>query len=477
MAFPTSPPLPRVSGPWNVASAAADAAGAIGAALAAEHHVVLGQAMPVDRGWSGVRYVTRTAVERIRDRDLGALHLVDDRTGPADLHRAPVAQLVSWADGVVEVEGPSLSDARTLVATVDERRGAQLLESALRQIAEPGLAAAFAGGAPLAAAGPAGRTVSASEAAGGMLTEGVHALLGPPQLRAAAVVAATIAAVSGGRSVLLVASRDETVDDLLLALDARAGHPASGSIVRVGAPARRAVADTRRLLLGDALASTATTRRTVRPPARLEPDARAASAQEAGRSALARARTALQLQTEELQRLAGAPDRELAVACERLVHATAATRRAATEVDHTRTTLERAVLTGTMTTVAAPDDGGVAFDAEAVRATVGGAHVVATTLDRLVADPAARSRAFDQVIVEDAAAAPLPALLLAASRARVAFTCAGDPDQEPALPDLDAALLPEHVRAWLGYTVFELLGVATTPEAIGEPGCLVVDRV
>jgi hypothetical protein len=237
------------------------------------------------------------------------------------------------------------------------------------------------------------------------------------------------------------------------------------------------VSDTRRLLLGDAVAASAPTRRTVRPPARLEPDAHAASAQEAGRSALARTRTALQLQTEEVRRLADTPDTELTVACERLVHAAAATRRAATEVDHTRMSLERALLTGTMATVAAPDDGAVAFDPDAVRATIGTAHVVATTLDRLVADPVVRSRAFDQVIVEDAAAAPLPALLLAASRARAAFTCAGDPDHEPALPDLDASQLPEHVRAWLGYTVFELLGVATTPEAIAEPGCLVVDRV
>ncbi|MDY7102890.1 MAG: hypothetical protein S0880_17040, partial [Actinomycetota bacterium] len=452
------------------------ATGAIGAALTTEEHVVLGQASPVARGWSAVRYVTRTAHGRIREHELRSLHLVDDRTGPADLHLAPEAQLVSWVDDLVEVEGPELSDARTLVATVDRRHGAELLESLLRQTTDPGLGAAFAGGAPLAIAGPADRTVSASEAASGLLTEGVHALMGPPQLRAAAIVAATIAAVGGGRSVLLVGSDDETADDLLLSLDARAGHPAVGSIVRVGAAARRAMVDARRLLLGDALAVTTPHRRTVRPPNRLEPDAAAASARDAGRAAVDRARSAGQRLAEAARQLADPPGAELIVAGERVMEALGTVRSAAGEVDRARLTLERALLTGTMSTVATTEQDPI-VTSEAARATIGRAHVVATTLDRLVADPALHARAFDHVIVSDAGSATLPELLFAASRARVAFTCAGAPDTEPALPALDASQLPEHVRAWLGYTVFELLGVATTPEAIAEPGCLVVDRV
>ncbi|MGH3318745.1 MAG: AAA domain-containing protein [Streptosporangiaceae bacterium] len=111
--------------------------------------------------------------------------------------------------------------------------------------------------------------------------------------------------------------------------------------------------------------------------------------------------------------------------------------------------------------------------AEVERELVTDARVIATTLDGLRLTEAVRDRAYDHVIVDDAAAATVPEIIDAVSRATVGATLLGDFLQSgPRLEvELERSDVPE-VRHWLATDCFALYGVTDPSAARRTFGCV-----
>jgi len=111
-------------------------------------------------------------------------------------------------------------------------------------------------------------------------------------------------------------------------------------------------------------------------------------------------------------------------------------------------------------------------------ATVAAATVVATTMDRLATDEAVRGREYDHVVVDEAAAALPPAVVLAATLARRGVTLVGDPLQggpASALESARPASVP--VARWLLRDCFSVLGLDRPERLAARPGCSVLAPV
>ena len=104
------------------------------------------------------------------------------------------------------------------------------------------------------------------------------------------------------------------------------------------------------------------------------------------------------------------------------------------------------------------------------------ACLVATTLARLRTSKALMDGPYDVVLVDEAGAATLPEILLAASRARRAAVLLGDFFQlGPVLkPVVEQASRPD-VQRWIHRNVFEHCGITTISDAQQSEGCTVLD--
>lgn len=128
--------------------------------------------------------------------------------------------------------------------------------------------------------------------------------------------------------------------------------------------------------------------------------------------------------------------------------------------------------------LAAERDRLTAAAAAAAPATVAAATVVATTFDRLAADEAVRGRAYDHVVVDEAAAALPPAVVLAATLARRGVTLVGDPLQGGPASAFGAtrpATVP--VSRWLLRDSLTVLGLDRPGRLLGQPGCSAIGPV
>lgn len=104
------------------------------------------------------------------------------------------------------------------------------------------------------------------------------------------------------------------------------------------------------------------------------------------------------------------------------------------------------------------------------------AQVIATTLAKLRTIKALMDGPYDVVLVDEAAAANLPEVLLAVSRAKRAAVLLGDFLQLRPItnPEVENANRPD-VQRWLGHNVFEHCGIATAQDANNHDGCTVLD--
>lgn len=93
------------------------------------------------------------------------------------------------------------------------------------------------------------------------------------------------------------------------------------------------------------------------------------------------------------------------------------------------------------------------------RAVITDAQAVATTLSKLYMGTTLRDRVFDVVILDEVSIAPLPAVYLAASRARHKLIAIGDPKQLPPIVLADQHPL---ARQWLGRDLFAVAQVHHT---------------
>lgn len=111
-------------------------------------------------------------------------------------------------------------------------------------------------------------------------------------------------------------------------------------------------------------------------------------------------------------------------------------------------------------------------------ATVAAATVVATTIDRLAGEEAVRGRDYDHVVVDEAAAALPPTVVLAASLARRGVTLVGDPVQGGPASALEASR-PATVPAsrWLLRDCFSVLGLDRPKRLLERPGCSAIGPV
>lgn len=105
--------------------------------------------------------------------------------------------------------------------------------------------------------------------------------------------------------------------------------------------------------------------------------------------------------------------------------------------------------------------------AEVERRIVASADIVATTFTSVLVKPALYERTYDHVVVDDAAAASLPEILYAVSRATVGATLIGDTMQSgPVLePGLQESREPR-VERWLKPDCFKFFGIA---RVVGVP--------
>ncbi|GAA4889126.1 AAA domain-containing protein [Saccharopolyspora cebuensis] len=100
---------------------------------------------------------------------------------------------------------------------------------------------------------------------------------------------------------------------------------------------------------------------------------------------------------------------------------------------------------------------------------IGRADLVATTLSQVHLNRSVAAGRYDVVLVDEAAAASLPEVLLAAALANKTVTLFGDPFQIGPIGAKD----PRHER-WLRRSCFELVGVVDVGTALQHPGCVVL---
>lgn len=98
------------------------------------------------------------------------------------------------------------------------------------------------------------------------------------------------------------------------------------------------------------------------------------------------------------------------------------------------------------------------------------AKVVATTLARLRIHKTVAAGPYDVVLVDEAAAASLPELVVAVAKARETAVLLGDFCQ---LGSIEHKRTPkeESLARWLKRDCFELVGIRTPDEAVAHPGC------
>lgn len=106
---------------------------------------------------------------------------------------------------------------------------------------------------------------------------------------------------------------------------------------------------------------------------------------------------------------------------------------------------------------------------------VAGASVVATTLERLAADPAVHGRSYDHVLVDEVSTALPPYVVYAATRAGTGVTLVGDFLQNgPASAFETSKALP--VSRWLLRDSLTVLGVDRPSRALAHRGCSVLSE-
>lgn len=104
------------------------------------------------------------------------------------------------------------------------------------------------------------------------------------------------------------------------------------------------------------------------------------------------------------------------------------------------------------------------------------AKVVATTLARFRLSDAVFDGPYDVVLVDEVAAAFLPEVVLAVSRAVKTAVLLGDFMQLPAVVNTDAGKgAPKEVQRWLRDDAFAHCAITSTTDAIAEPGCTALD--
>jgi hypothetical protein len=102
---------------------------------------------------------------------------------------------------------------------------------------------------------------------------------------------------------------------------------------------------------------------------------------------------------------------------------------------------------------------------------IAAARLIATTLARLHLNRAVATGDYDVVLIDEAAAASLPDLLLAASKANRTVTFLGDFCQLSPIPPTN---MPdrEAVTKWFTWDCFKLVGIEQPEDAIENPGCV-----
>jgi len=102
---------------------------------------------------------------------------------------------------------------------------------------------------------------------------------------------------------------------------------------------------------------------------------------------------------------------------------------------------------------------------------IAAARLIATTLARVHLNRAVASGDYDVVLIDEAAAASLPDLLLAASKAKRTVALLGDFCQLSPIPP---AKMPnrESVTKWFTWDCFKLVGIEQPEDAIRNPGCV-----
>jgi hypothetical protein len=108
---------------------------------------------------------------------------------------------------------------------------------------------------------------------------------------------------------------------------------------------------------------------------------------------------------------------------------------------------------------------------------IASARLVATTLARSRLHPAVAAATFDVVLVDEAAAASMPELLVAVAAGRRTAVLFGDFRQRgPALPGQVVALGRADVERWLLDDCFGHCGIRSAAQAVATPGCTVLDE-
>ncbi|WP_066374967.1 AAA domain-containing protein [Herbidospora mongoliensis] len=117
-----------------------------------------------------------------------------------------------------------------------------------------------------------------------------------------------------------------------------------------------------------------------------------------------------------------------------------------------------------------------ALERDAQGEIIKGARLVATTLARFRITKAVAEGPYDVVLIDEAGAATLPEVLLATSKASACAVLLGDFLQLEAVQNKvieDSGR--QDIRRWLHPDVFRHCGITTPEEAMGHPGCLVMD--
>lgn len=110
------------------------------------------------------------------------------------------------------------------------------------------------------------------------------------------------------------------------------------------------------------------------------------------------------------------------------------------------------------------------LQSEAEPELIRGAKLVATTLARLRLNKSVAEGSYDVVLIDEAAAARLPELVVALSKARETAVLLGDFCQLGPIPPLDGPG-QEHLRRWLTTDCFAQVGIRTPDTALAHPAC------
>lgn len=112
---------------------------------------------------------------------------------------------------------------------------------------------------------------------------------------------------------------------------------------------------------------------------------------------------------------------------------------------------------------------------ESEQTIIAEARVVATTLARLRLKRAVHQRRYDYVIVDEAAASPLPEVLCAVGLADSGATLLGDFLQNAPIVADEVRRADENVRRHVASTSFDHFGVTSPDTAARTPGCIALD--